>query len=194
MDYLGAHIECRSSRACGADGTITDVTIKTTDRKWDPGTWMTSCPEAMGWGFGNLKKKNSSLRFDARGRKLIFGARRGQTCSLRRGAACGGVRWKSQHSKKLCLSLLMSKNFKLKKIIKSFIPEPKKRVVSISCFSDSYVYEHLWTFSVTVWICQFHGFVSWSYIFGREYITHAVSKPFYFKQFNLAYVICLYSV
>ena len=32
----------------------------------------------------------------------------------------------------VCLSLLMLKNLKLKKVIKSFVPEP------ISCFSDSY--------------------------------------------------------
>ena len=73
--------------------------------------------------------------------------------------------------KKLCLSLLMLKNLKLKKVIKSFVPEPKKRIVSISYFSDSYVYEHLRTFSVSVWICLFHMFISWSYIFGRECIT-----------------------
>ena len=82
-----------------------------------------------------------------------------------------GVRWKSQDRKKLCLSLLMSKNLKLKRVIKSFVPEPKKRVVSVSCFSDSFVYEHLWTFSVSVWICLFHVFVSWSYIFGHGYAT-----------------------
>ena len=115
-------------------------------------------------------EKKTELRFDARGRKLIFGARRSQTSSLRRGAARGGLRWKSQHSKKLCLSLLMSKNLKLKKVNKSFVLEPKMRVVSVSCFSDSYVYEHLWTFSVSV--CLFHVFVSWSYSFGREYITY----------------------
>ena len=71
-----------------------------------------------------------------------------------------------------CLSLLMSKNLKHKKEIKNVVPEPKKRVVSVSIFfSDSYVYEYLWTFSVSVWICLFHVFVSWSYIFEREYIT-----------------------
>ena len=39
----------------------------------------------------------------------------------------------SQHSKKLCLSLslLMSENLKLKKVIKSFVPEPKRVV---KCF------------------------------------------------------------
>ena len=68
---------------------------------------------------------------------MTFGARRGQTSRLRRGAACGGVRWKSQRRKKMDLSFLMSKNLKLKRVIKSFIPEP------ISCFSDSYMrYEH----------------------------------------------------
>ena len=56
-----------------------------------------------------------------------------------RPVVCSGV----QHSKKLCLSLLMSKNLKLKKVNKSFVPEPKKRVVSVSCFSDS---DALWTF------------------------------------------------
>ena len=91
--------------------------------------------------FGIRKKKNSELWFEARGRKLIFGARRGQTSSLRR----GGIRWKSQHRKKLCLTLLMSKNLKLEKVIKSFVPEPKKKkrvVKCFECFTDSYAYEH----------------------------------------------------
>ncbi len=60
------------------------------------------------------------LRFDARRRETIFGARRGQTSSLRPGSHVVGVRWKSQHRKKLCLSLLMSKNLKLKKVIIKF--------------------------------------------------------------------------
>ena len=54
----------------------------------------------------------------------------------------------------------MLKNLKLKKVIKSFVSQP------ISCFSDSYVYEHLWTFSISVDICLFHVSVSCSYIFG----------------------------
>ena len=32
---------------CTRDVTIRDVTIKTPDRKWDRGTWMISCPEAL---------------------------------------------------------------------------------------------------------------------------------------------------
>ena len=84
---------------------------------------MTSSPEAMGWGFW----KN----------QLVEIRRRGQTRSLRRGAARSWVRWKSQHSKKLCLSLLMSKNLKLKKVIKSFESE------RILCFSDSYMFRNI---------------------------------------------------
>ena len=100
-------------------------------------------------------EKNSELRFDAWTRKLIFEARRGKTSSLRQGAARGGVRWKSQHRKKLYLSLLMSKNLKLKKENKSFIPEP------ISCFSDSYMRMNIMNV-LCMWI-------SWSYFW--TYIT-----------------------
>ena len=91
-----------------------------------PGTWMTSCPEAMGRGFWNLKKKQW-VEIWAWMKQVDFGARWGQTSSLRRGDAHGGVRWKNQHRKKLCLSLLMSKNLKLKKVNKSFVPKPESR-------------------------------------------------------------------
>ena len=53
------------------------------------------------------------------------------------GATRGGVRWKSQDSKKLCLSLLVSKNLKLIKVNKGFVPEPISSV-----FGFLYVYEH----------------------------------------------------
>ena len=137
MHGLGAHVECRCSRACGADVTIRDVTIKTPDRKWT-GTWMTSCPEATRWGFWDLKKAVSWYSSLEEGRRFLVSPR---------GDQLGSTESAARLLKKLCLSLLMSKNLKLKKVIKSFVPEP------ISCFSDSYVYEHLWTFSVSVWIC-----------------------------------------
>ena len=79
----------------------------------------------------------TELRFKSRGRKSIFGAHRGQTSSLQWGAARSGVKWKSQDKKKLCLSLLMSKNLKLKKVIKSFVPKPISSV-----FRFLYAYEH----------------------------------------------------
>ena len=137
---------------------------KTPDRKWD-GDVNDETPGSDGLRISEFEKKqHSELRFDARGRKSIFGARRGQTSSLRRGAARDGLRWKSQDRKKFWLCLLMWKNLKLEKVIKRFIPEP------ISYFSDSYVYEHLWTFSVSVWMCLFHVFVSWSYFWIYIYI------------------------
>ena len=98
---------------------------------------MTSYPAVTSWGFGDLKKRRV-LRFGSRGRKSIFRVCRGQTSSLQRELHMVGVRWKSQHSKKLCLSLLMSKNLKLKKVIK-ILYQNQFRV-----FSDSYIC--LWTF------------------------------------------------
>ena len=92
---------------------------------------MTSYPEAMGWGFGDLEKTVSWDSTLDEG-SWFSGARRGQTSSLQWGAARGGVRWKSQICKKLCMSLLlMSKNFKLKKVNKSCVPEPEE---SRQCF------------------------------------------------------------
>ena len=56
---VGAHIERRCSCLPGEDVIITDVIIKTPDRKCDWGMWMTSCPEAMGWDSWVFWKKQS---------------------------------------------------------------------------------------------------------------------------------------
>ena len=53
------------------------------------------------------------------------------------GPARGGLRWKSQDRKKLCLSLLMSKNLKLKKGNKKF-----RTWTNFGVFGFLYVYEH----------------------------------------------------
>ena len=109
-------------------------------------------------------EKKSELRFKLRMRELrfglgrsksIFGARRGQTSSLRRGAhvvdSDGKVRIERNC---VCLSLLMLKNLKLKKVNKSFVPEP------ISCFSDS--------------LCLFHVYVSWLYFWMWIYYNNSM--------------------
>ena len=128
-------------------------------------TWMMSCAEAMGWGFWNLKK-NSVLRFGLGRSKSIFGARRGQTSSLRWGATVVGSDGKVSPERN-CVSLSSCwKTLNSKKLIKVLYLN-QFRVFQIP------VYEHLWTFSVSVWICLFHEFVSWSYIFGRGYATKA---------------------
>ena len=102
------------------------------------------------------------MRFEARGRKLILGAR--QTSSLRWGVAHGGVRWKSQQRKKLCLSLLMSKNLKLKKVIKSFIPKPKESRQVFRVFSDSYMFMNIcerfpYPYEYVYFLCSYLGHI-----------------------------------
>ena len=47
----------------------------------------------------------------------------------------------------------MSKNLKLKKVNKSFVPEPKESRQVFRVFSDS--------------LRLFHIFISWSHVFGR---------------------------
>ena len=94
-------------------------------------------------------EKNSELRFDLGRSKSIFGARRSQTNSLRRGPHVVGSDGKVSIERNcFSLSLFMSKNLKLKKVNKSFVPEP------ISCFP--YVY---FTYSYL------------GRIFGRGYVT-----------------------
>ena len=120
--------------------------------KIGPGTWMTSCPEAEDYG---IWKKTVSWDLNSErvswdssleeGSRFLVSPRRDQL---------GSTKHAARLLKKLHLSLLMSKNLKLKKVIKSFVPEP------FSCFSDFYVYEHLWTFSVSVWIGLFGPILS----------------------------------
>ena len=118
---------------------------------------MMSCPEAMGWGFWNLKKivswdlgldEASQLSEPAEARPVV----------------CGGVPHvvgsdgKVSIERNCGLSLLMSKNLKLKKVNKSFVPEP------ISCF-----FGFLWICVRTLWTfyaCEYLGRIFW-----REYIT-----------------------
>ena len=105
----GAHIEY-SSRWRAEDMTITNVIIKTPDRKWT-GVWMTSCPEAMGWG--------QSFEIWLWARPVHMGATGCATCLLRSelrfdsgpgesSRGLGGRCRNSQHSKN-CVSLLVSK-------------------------------------------------------------------------------------
>ena len=125
------------------------------------GTWMDVMPGSGAEDFGNLKKKpvswdlslEEACRFSelAKDRPVVCGG----------GAARGGVRGKSQHRKKLCLSLLMSKNLKLKKVIKSFVPEPISSVFRIP----------IWLWTYVPFTCLYLG-----RIFGRGYVTSVSSS------------------
>ena len=86
----------------------------------------------------------------------------------------------------------MSKNLKLKKVIKSFVPEPISRV-----FGFQYVYEHLWTFSVSVWICLFHVLLFWSYFW--TCICYSIKSSWlhlnFYCSFSISFIVydCSYN-
>ena len=90
---------------------------------------------------GDLKKKavswDSSLE---EGSRFLVSPRRDQL---------GSTKCAVRLLKKLCLSLLRSKNLKLKKVNKYFVPEPISSV-----FGFRYANEHLWTFYE-------HLYISW---------------------------------
>ena len=123
--------------------TIRDVTIKTPHRKWDRGR---ECRHARkSWGFGNLKKENS---WDLNSERESWDSSL-EECSL----FLGSTKCAARLLKKLCFSLLMSKNLKLKMVNKSFVSEPKKRVVSVSRFFGFLCLWTLWTF----YACEYLG-------------------------------------
>ena len=89
------------------------------------------------WGFGNLKKKTVSWDSSLEEGSRIFS-------------------WGLRNVSRVCwrnyLSLLMSKNLKLKKVNKSFVPEP---ISTVFGFLYAYEhYEHLWTFVNVFRICM----------------------------------------
>ena len=79
---------------------------------------MTSCPEEL--RILEFEKKVSS--------RFLVSPRQDQL---------GSTKCAARLLKKLCISLFMSKNLKLKKVIKSVVPEPNSSVFGF------YVYEYL---------------------------------------------------
>ena len=135
----GAHIECRCSRSCAEDVTITDVIIKTPDRKWKTGVVNDVRSGSNRLRILVIFEKSSQLRSDAGRSELGFGPGRGQSsCGLRNAPRVSGVRWNGQHSKN-CVSLSPRvEKTKLKKSINvSYLNKRKSSV-----FRDSYAYEH----------------------------------------------------
>ena len=155
--------------------------------------WMTSCPEAMGWGFWDLKKKKVSWDSTLEeGRRFLIWARPDQFGST----GCPRVGWVSElrtddgqtvSIERLCLSLLMSENLKLKKVKKkvSYL-----KLKSVSCFRIPIRVYTLWTFyaceylgricgrvscfriPICVWtLWTFYAFEYLGRIFGRGYAT-----------------------
>ena len=128
------------------------------------GMWMMSCPEEMGWGFRDLKKKTVSWVLDLDGVSWFSEIAEAKPVWVygmpARWLSQWVERWQctnSQHSKKLFFSLPISENLKLKKVNKSFVPEP------ISCFSDSYAYAYK-HYEHSMNLRTFHVFVDYDYV------------------------------
>ena len=87
----------------------------------------------------------------------------------------GSTKCAARLLKKLCLSLLMSKNLKLKKVIKSFVPEPKE---SRQVFPDSYMRMNIMNV-LCMWI--FWPYF-WTYIYATAlfYYSWKHSSKYYF--------------
>ena len=116
---------------------------KTPDRNRDQGVWVTSCTGSVGWGFWGFEKKqwveflplNERVEIQSWARPDEFVC---YGCSALVGLRADDI--KAVSIERLSLSLSLSSyriTFKLKKVNKSFVPEP------ISCFwIPIYVYEH----------------------------------------------------
>ena len=141
------------------------------------GMWITSCPEAMSWGFWDLKKA-LSWDLDLDEASWFSELTEARPVGVYGMPTCWLSQWVeswwctiSQHRKKLCFSLLMLKNLKLKKVNKCFVPEP------ISCFSDSYI---LWTYVhfKHMAISHIHILV----VFLDLYYTSTLQQLIYFRE------------
>ena len=173
---LSAHIECRCSRSRAKDVTITNVIIKTPDRKWVCGvkdvmlgsdglgflvifekavSWDLTLSEASwdsdlgesSWVYGMCHAFGGSVRWDL---KL---AEASPVCGLRDAQRVCWVRWNGQHSKN-CVSLSSCR--KTKEVNKRFVSKLKK-VDSVSGFLC------IWKFYLSVYftyLYMLHG--GWS--------------------------------
>ena len=147
----------------GEDVTITDVTIKTPDRKWEWGCEWHHSRKRWAEDFWIWKKAVSWDSTLEEGGRFVIWVRPDQL-GVYRMPACWLSQWveswqwmNSQHSKKLCLSLLMSENLKLKKVNKSFVPEPRKS----SVFCVFQIPMRMNTYEHSMNICTFHISISW---------------------------------
>ena len=116
----------------GVDVSFRNVKIKILDRKVDQWMWMTSCT-------GSVRRilKTVELRTRHQTRRVDFqGSQRPDEFARYGRRTRWGGRWKIQNRKNVYLSLCW-RTFKLKKVIKSFIPELRSHKFFL--FQDSYV-------------------------------------------------------
>ena len=119
--------------------------------------WMTSCPEAMGWGFWLIFEKRNELRYEPRRSELIFGPGRGQSSWwLRDAPRVVGSDGAVSIVKIVCLSLSPRvENLKVKKVIK----------VSYLNYRESSVF---WVFRESCERSTYHYYGSVTYSFSHK--------------------------
>ena len=133
------------ARARWEDVSFRDVKIKIPERKWDQEVCMTSCTGSVRGRFGGIWEKSVSRVFASEEGWLSELAE-----ALRQVAHVVGGRWKSQHRKIVYHSPYVEKPFNAK-VIKSFVPELRSRLVFLM-FRDSYII-YIWVMNI---LCTFH--------------------------------------
>ena len=154
---VGTHIERRCSRLRMENVTITDVIIRTPDRKWT-GDVNDIMPRSDGLRIlGDFWKKTVS--WDLKLDEASWFSNRGEARPVgsMRCATCGGVRWNSQHRKIVSLSP-RDENLKVKKVIKVLYLNYRES----SVFQVFFGFLSTWTFHVSVYLYSvFYVSVSW---------------------------------
>ena len=144
--------ECRCSRACGADVSFRDVTIKIPDRRCDKG-----CGQGCEWrhlpeAWAEIWEKSVSWVLASEEDGWLLGLAEARPVALRQVSHVVWGRWKSQ------LFPYVEKSLN-SKVIKSFVPELR----SCKCFSyfgipmlSIYMsYEHsMYISHICIWLCN----------------------------------------
>ena len=120
--------------------------------------WITSFPEAMGWGFWVIFEKKTPVSWDLNLDEASWFLDLGEASPVMdygMPARCW-VRWNSQHSRN-CVSLSLCWKSKSQEGNKSFVPGLPRVVNVSSVFWDSYAYEQ---FHVFVYLDMLHLYAS----------------------------------
>ena len=129
------------------------------------GMWMTSYPEAMGWGFWVIFEKEQLVEIWNWAKRVDFWASaKPDQLGLRDAPRVAGSDGTISIVKIVCLSLLVSKNLKVKKVIKVSYHE-LPRVVSVSSVFPIPMHMnvlHICRFYVSVYfVYSYYGYVTW---------------------------------
>ena len=157
--------ERRCSRACGADVSFRDVTIKIPDRGYDQGYEWRHAPEA----WVEIWEKSVSWDWDLGEARRIRALRAPSVL----GGADGNV-----VIERSCLSLPYVEKPLNSKVIKSFVPELRSR----KCFLRTGM--NMFISRIHIWICYTIGKDSiWFFLEGFHFLAMSKSSHVRFRLF-----------